>query len=97
LKGSSGRLDGFVSQLFRGFVKTSDHLCAVCWIDTDELAAGFNALAADYERILAAQFALHLRQRRAHRVGVFFVAEISKRFIPKFGCHFSLQKGFSKY
>src|SRR4051812_47624046 len=80
-------LDGFVGQFFGGFVKRADHLGAIRGIDAVERVTRIDALAAYDERILAAEFALYLVERGAHRLGVFFFGEISKWFVAKFSWH----------
>ncbi len=52
-----------------------------------ERVAGIDALAANDQRILVTQLAFYLLNRGAHRLRIFFFAEISKWFVTKFGWH----------
>src|SRR5262249_39069525 len=72
-------------------VELADDLRAVRGIDAVERVASLDAFPADHQRILAAEFALNFVERRPHSLRIFFLAEISKRFVTKFCCHgFSL-------
>src|ERR1051325_6366866 len=85
-----GFFDSAIREFLSGFIKTSDYLRAIGWIDTLEDVAGGDSFTADDQRILAPEFALNFLQRSAHRLRVLFFAEISKRFVTKFCRHILL-------
>jgi hypothetical protein len=68
-------------------VKRADDFRTYGRIDASQRVAGLNTFAADDQRVLAAEFALHFLERRAHGLRVFFFGEISKWFVAKFSWH----------
>src|SRR5712691_6278326 len=56
------------------FLKATNHLCTLCGVKAVKLAFGRDALAANHQRILAAQLALDLLDRGPHSDGIFFSA-----------------------
>ena len=87
LKSLAGTFDGAIGQFLRRFVKASDDLRATGGIDAVDLSVGLDALAANHQGILPAELAVHLLERREHRVDVVRGDEISKWFVAKFGWH----------
>src|SRR5262252_628579 len=87
LKGLVGGRDGPLRKFPGRLVEFPDHLRAYGRIDAVECGAGLDALAANYQRIFAAEFAFYLLKRSPHRLRVLFFAEISKWFVSEFCWH----------
>src|SRR6185437_12471704 len=87
LESLSCRLDCFVREFLRRFVKCADDLRPICRIDAVEGVTRIDALAANYQRVFASEFTLNFFERGAHRLRVFFFGEISKWFVTKFCWH----------
>ncbi len=82
-----GRFDRAPRQFLSRLLKAPDHLGLARRVHAIKRAPGLDALAADHQRVLAAQFAPHLIERRAHRRRVLFLAEVRQRFVLKFALH----------
>ncbi len=75
---------GLVSHLHGRFLEHADHLIGVRWIVRLDLFGGGDALAANRQRILAAEHAAHLCQSRFHSLAVFRLGEIDECLVGKF-------------
>ncbi len=81
LVGAQCGLHGGLDLFFSGFLMQANDLGRLCGIDGLDLVAGFHALAADDQVILAAKLSADFVERGAHLAHVVIFGEIKKWFV----------------